>query len=137
MVFRSAVRTLAARAGTQTAYSFGDDPQQLPAYGNFADRTFYETGDVYANYAHRVWVDGVARLAQVGSYQPNAWGLHDMHGNVAEWCLSTAVRGGSWVNTATDCRAAYRHHYSSRNEQNYIGYRIVIQKVPPSEQRSK
>ena len=127
----------AARAGTQTAYSFGDAPQQLPAYGNFADRTFYETGDVYANYAHRVWVDGVARLAQVGSYQPNAWGLHDMHGNVAEWCLSTAVRGGSWVNTATDCRAAYRHHYSSRNEQNYIGYRIVIQKVPPSEPRSK
>jgi len=52
------------RAGTQTAYSFGDDPQQLPAYGNLADRTFYETGDVYANYAHRVWVDGVARLAR-------------------------------------------------------------------------
>lgn len=127
----------AARAGTQSAYSFGDDARELPEHGNFADKAFYDTGDVYSNYAHRTLNDGAVRLARVGSYKPNAWGLHDMHGNVADWCLNTAVRGGSWVNTATDCRIAFRHTYSSRNEQNFIGYRIVIQKRSKTARKSK
>ena len=125
----------AARAGTQTTYSFGNNEAQLPAHANFADKAFYDTGDVYSNYAHRTLSDGVVRLAHVGSYAPNAWGLYDMHGNVAEWCLNTAVRGGSWVNVAADCRSAFRHTYSSRNQENFIGYRIVIQRTSKPERK--
>ncbi|MEK6238457.1 MAG: SUMF1/EgtB/PvdO family nonheme iron enzyme, partial [Planctomycetales bacterium] len=120
----------AARAGTTTRYSFGDDVKLLPRHANFADKSYYDTGDVFSNAAHRTLDDGAARLARVGSYPPNARGLHDVHGNVAEWCVNLAIRGGSWVSVPENCRGAYRDSFSSRNEQNFIGYRLVIQKTP-------
>ncbi len=124
----------AARAGTKTQYSFGDDPQLLPEYGNFGDKSYYESLDVFSNSAHRTLDDGSVRQASVGRYNPNPWGLHDVHGNVAEWCLDGAIRGGGWVSSPENCRSAYRDHFSSRNEQEFIGYRIVIQTCPPSKQ---
>jgi formylglycine-generating enzyme required for sulfatase activity len=62
----------AARAGTTTAYSFGDDPDDLDSYAWYFDNS----EDQYQ---------------KVGKKKPNPWGLYDMHGNVAEWVLDQHV----------------------------------------------
>ncbi|MEZ5354056.1 MAG: SUMF1/EgtB/PvdO family nonheme iron enzyme [Bryobacteraceae bacterium] len=98
----------ACRAGTETAYSFGDDASQLGDYAWF-------TGNSPDKYQ------------QVGKKKPNPWGLHDMHGNVLEWTLDQyrpaygtedwvrstkpyphVARGGSWADAAESCRCGAR-----------------------------
>ncbi len=139
----------ACRAGTTTQYSYGEAASGLPLHGNFADRSLHDAKDDYYRYAHRVWDDGATYLSIVGSYAANPWGLCDMHGNLWELCGTRyspqniggvdpqgdpknggwAVRGGSWASWPEYCRSAFRQHYSSRDEQNFLGFRIVLQRT--------
>jgi formylglycine-generating enzyme required for sulfatase activity len=117
----------ACRAGSKARFSFGDDDRQLGDYAWFQANS--------SNSSH-----------PVGQKKPNAWGLHDMHGNVGEWCLdwhgsyvdapqkdpagprfgqSRAVRGASWVNDPALCRTAYRD-VGPPGDRGHIGFRVVV-----------
>ena len=149
----------AARAGSSSAYSFGDDINVLGEYA---------------------WFEGNSneKYQKVGTKKPNAWGLYDMHGNVAEWTLDQyvptayskrkkgienpreggdkvypkVVRGGSWMDAPSRLRSAARRpsskNWKKRDPQipkskwwhtdaPFVGFRIVRPKQIPSEEDQK
>ncbi len=133
----------ACRAGSSGSYCFGDDPALLERYGNVADETMLRAlGSAPQDAAQ--WWDGHVWTAPVGSFEPNAFGLHDLHGNVREYCADDFVelesprrsrtgdggvenlpdfvrvvhRGGSWQYPPGSSRCADRRHgekYSYRH----------------------
>jgi formylglycine-generating enzyme required for sulfatase activity len=148
----------ACRAGTKTAYSFGDDPKKLGEYG---------------------WFEGNSndKYHKIGQKKPNPWGLYDMHGNVAEWVVDQynptayaqcagktlrnpvvvpsteyprTVRGGAWDDEAARCRSAARRGSSKEwkmqdpqipqsiwylTDADFVGFRVVRPlRVPTAEE---
>jgi len=139
----------AARAGTTTAYYFGDDARMLRHYANYADASLYETDGGYYAYADRTLSDGAALIERVGNYRPNAWGLHDVSGNLSEHCDTPytspkikpnnypnhVIRGGSWLSLPNSCRSAARNYFSFGASENvvpnHVGYRLIIRPAKP------
>lgn len=137
----------ACRAGSDSIYCFGDDVTQLGRYANFADKALHsDNPDFY--WAEKRSDDGVAEaLAPVGSYLPNAWGIHDMHGNVAEIVADNYLpvrlggkdplvqvkkdargqtRGGAWCSLPLYCESTFRNPHDVRNKPNHVGFRVAI-----------
>ena len=119
----------AARAGSTTQYSFGNDAAQLDDYGWYLDNSNDSTHPV-------------------GRKRPNAFGLYDVHGNVWEWTADCyrdsfegaptdgssvqqdghcyrADRGGSWINTPRNLRSTQRHRSGAGDRYFGMGFRIA------------
>jgi formylglycine-generating enzyme required for sulfatase activity len=132
-----AEREYACRAGTKTVFHFGNSLSSKQA--NFDGDKPYgaEEGP------------RLGRTCKVGSYKPNAWGLHDMHGNVWEWCADwydedyygksprrdpqgpgsgsfRVSRGGCWQFHGQYCRSAFRTGVVPEGRNEGVGFRVAL-----------
>jgi formylglycine-generating enzyme required for sulfatase activity len=128
----------ACRAGTTTPFGFGG--ALSPAQANF---------DANFPYGDAPRGRFLEQTTAVGIYPPNNFGLHDVHGNVWEWCADwfdseyyrhsprrdpagppsgkyRLIRGGSWANHAATCRSAHRNGLAPNRRDGYTGFRVVM-----------
>lgn len=123
------------RAGTDTPFSFG--ARLTLAHANYNGSYPYAGGGTNAYREQTV---------PVKSFQANAWGLYEMHGNVAEWCADgmrtysckaqvdprtsnrsrRVVRGGSWHGLQADARCAFRYDLAPDSRDSNLGFRFCL-----------
>lgn len=147
----------ACRAGSAQPMYYGTLNDDFAPHANMADASIrLFASDPYTVYTplknptkYDDWIprdprfdDGALLPVEPGSYQPNAWGLYDMHGNVAEWTRSTyqpypttdkdegsavdkVVRGGSWRDRPVRCSAGFRLAYPTFQKIYNVGVRVV------------
>jgi len=157
----------ACRAGSDTPLSWGDLDTDFSPFANLADvsmKRLAVTGvnpqpianpSQYEDFLPKDarFDDGERLMTEVGRYAPNAWGLHDMHGNVGEWTLSRyepypwsdddgrnsvdaggrrVARGGSWCVRPKHARSSIRIAYRPYQKVHDVGFRVLV-KVPEVE----
>lgn len=139
----------AARAGTETVFSWGDEPDGAHLYANLADQSSLKQHPDFT--WNMSWDDGYPATSPVGSFQPNGWGFFDMVGNVWEWvedcwhpnyldapgdqrawvdgataqCDRRSNRGAGWGNHARSGRSAARDSDLLEGYSDAIGFRVV------------
>ena len=137
----------ACRAGTDTRYPNGDDPQRLSEIANTFDTSSAAHWPQWKAFA-KARSDGFAFTAPVGQFAPNAWGLHDMLGNAWEWVSDWHAddyyaqsptddpqgpatgdvrvrRGGSWHSWALYARCSYRNWNAPTTRYTLVGMRLL------------
>jgi formylglycine-generating enzyme required for sulfatase activity len=135
----------AARAGTKTARYWGNDADDACGYANVADK---KAKQKYSGWTIHNCTDGYVYTAPVGQFEPNAFGLFDMLGNVWEWCADPwhsnykgaptdgqvwsggdesyrVLRGGSWNYIPGFARTAGRRRITSVGRAGGYGFRVV------------
>lgn len=150
----------ACRAGRDTPMNYGGINDDFSKKANLADLSLKKMAvvgidprpmrnpDAFWDYEPKDarYDDGVLHLAKPGSYEPNAFGLYDMHGNVAEWTSSPfvaypggntalpafdpdscVVRGGSWYQRPMRATSASRWGYPRWMRPYNVGFRVVIE----------
>jgi formylglycine-generating enzyme required for sulfatase activity len=136
----------ACRAGSAARFWWGDDEDVTGKVANVGDESLKR---VHPEWPRQIMPmnDGHAFAAPVGSYRANAFGLHDMLGNVWEFCGSRhgsyrdepvtdpgdlgdresySVRGGGWSNVAADCRCATRNSDPTHFGHSNLGFRVAF-----------
>jgi formylglycine-generating enzyme required for sulfatase activity len=137
----------ACRAGSGTRFWWGEQEDDSGKVANVGDQSLKKMHPDWPRTIMKM-DDGYAFIAPVGSYRANAFGLHDMLGNVWEFCgtrygaypkeattdpgdlskaESYAVRGGGWSNIAEDCRSGMRNADPPHFGHSNLGFRVAIQ----------
>jgi formylglycine-generating enzyme required for sulfatase activity len=154
----------ACRAGTATPLWYGTLDTDFSRVANVSDATHQAIDPFGWSGRPEVippWRPADTRFndhsrvsAPAGTYEANPWGLHDMHGNVAEWTLSAyrpypcredngrnepmaegrrTVRGGSWYDRPDRCRSAFRQGYVPEQGVYDVGFRVICEHEVPAE----
>ena len=141
------------KPGPAPRFHFGDDEKDMCKYGNGADQTAKKTVTGSGRWTFFSCSDGYAYTAPVGSFSANAFGLHDMHGNVLQWtedcyhdsyngapvdgsawisgdCSSRVLRGGAWYLGPRGLRAALRGWHPDDNRGDHQGIRVARPLTP-------